>query len=606
MAKPSAKIAVLSDEVINKIAAGEVVDRPASVLKELMENAMDAGAKSVDVAIVDGGRKAIVVSDTGCGMSRDDALLCLERHATSKIREAEDIDRIATFGFRGEALAAIAAVSRLTLVTRRAEDAGGTEVVVAGGRVVDVRDAGCPAGTSIAARNLFFNVPARRRFLRSDQTELAHLRQVFLMYALSHPGVALSLTVDDREVHRLGPAAGLEDRLRELFGSALRDAVRPVDVERDGVHVRGFASLPHTHRADRSEQYVFVNRRPASAPVVGFAIGEAYQNLVPKGRHPVVFLFLEMDPSMVDVNVHPTKKEVRFRQPTAVRDAIAAGIRAALSLAPAEEQSAVDMPKLRELFTPSRPPPVLQVSDMPALPAFPYPRMTPGVGAAPRVDDVPPQTGGPRGDGEPASAPVDREGSDAPWSWCRILGQIGGLYVIMETEDGMVMMDPQAAHERVLFEKLMGQAGSGRVAVQGLLAPATVSLPPEQARRVRKHLPLIRTMGLGVEEFGGDTFVVDAIPACLGALRPETLLADLAQAMEQGVPRGKTDVWLKEQVAVAACRTAVTSRDKLTVQEIERLVADLARCEMPYTSPRGRPTVIFTSLHELARKFGRE
>lgn len=601
----SSVIQLLPDLVINKIAAGEVVDRPASVLKELMENALDAGATSIEVTLVDGGRKLIQVADNGRGMNRDDALLCLERHATSKIREAEDLDRIGTFGFRGEALAAIAAVSRLTLVTRQADAANGTEVQISGGKILEVREAGSPVGTTMSIRNLFFNVPARRRFLRSDQTELAHLRQVFLLYAIAYESVALRLVIDEREAYRLAGGSTVTERLRELLGASALQALRPVDHAAEGVRVHGFVSLPHTTRGDRSEQFVFVNRRPASAPIVGFAISEAYQQLIPRGRHPVAVLFIELDPVEVDVNVHPTKKEVRFRNPGALRTALAEGLRAALQ-ASAQPQggdatpATAGLPNLRQLFSPSeRPMSRPDTGQLEGVPAFPYPRIEPQ-----QVSSTVPSSVVPVAQSDTVERKVP--GTDSsPWAWFRVVGQVGGLYVVLETEDGLVVMDPQAAHERVLFERYMTEAATGTVATQGLLIPETVTLPPPRARAVRKHLEAFATLGLGLGEFGGDTFVVDALPACLGKASPSSLLNDLAESLETGLPRQTAPGWLREKMAQAACRSAVRAKDQLAVAEIDRLVRQLGACDMPYTCPHGRPTVIFMGYNELNRKFGR-
>lgn len=607
--EPGRHIQLLSDEVINKIAAGEVVDRPASVLKELLENAIDAGARNVEIVIVDGGRKLISVADDGCGMTRDDALLSIERHATSKLTSAEDLERVATLGFRGEALAAISAVSRFTITTRRADAQAATEITMSGGKILEVRETGAPPGTTMACRNLFFNTPARRRFLRSDQTELAHLRQVFLLHGLAHPEIGLRLVVDEREIYRLAGGASLEERLRELLGAETAGALRPVDTERDGLRVRGFASLPHTTRGDRSEQYVFVNCRPAAAPVTAFAIGEAYQGLIPRGRHPLCILFLEMDAALVDVNVHPTKKEVRFRHPPAVRDLIIDGLRSALALPPLPlEPGGTGLPQLKELFVPAgRPLPVSRTSDLPGLPAFPYPRVVPGARAdhalLPAQGVVAPPADAASREGDRV---VPADASNAPWSWCRVLGQVGGTFIVLETQDGLVLMDPQAAHERVIYERYVAEAARGAVHAQGLLAPETVTMPPEQARVLRKNLAALQEMGLGVGEFGGDAFVVDALPAVLGErVSPTQLLADLATHLDKGSPRGAGAAWTREQVALAACHAAVRAGDQLNPTEVETLVRDLARCEMPYTCPHGRPTVIFMGLAELRRKFGR-
>ncbi|MBQ6103242.1 MAG: DNA mismatch repair endonuclease MutL, partial [Kiritimatiellae bacterium] len=323
------KIRILSEDVANKIAAGEVVERPASVVKELMENALDAGATRIDVEITAGGRRLVAVSDNGSGMGRDDAVLAPERQATSKLRTADDLARIGTMGFRGEALPSIASVSRFTLRTRRAEDDAGTEVEIAGGRTVAVRDCGAPPGTRVEVRDLFFNVPARRAFLRSYATEQAHVRGMFLVHAIAWPAVAFSLTCDGDPVHRLHPAASLRERLDDLFGAGYMDGFVPIDHATPAVRVTGWAGLPSQTRSDTAGQYVFVNGRPSTAPVVQAAIRESYPHL-PQGRRPVLFLFLELPPEEVDVNVHPTKREVRFRAVGAVRDAVLAALAKAL------------------------------------------------------------------------------------------------------------------------------------------------------------------------------------------------------------------------------------------------------------------------------------
>lgn len=594
------EIRVLSDAVINKIAAGEVVDRPASAVKELVENALDAGATAIRVDLVGGGRQAVIVSDDGVGMTRDGALLSIERHATSKIRDVQDIEHVATLGFRGEALAALAAVSRFTLTTRPREQEAGTEITVSGGRILDVRETGCAPGTTIAVRNLFFNVPARRKFLRSEQTELAHARQVFLVHALAHPRVAWTLRVDEREVYQLPAESTLEERVRQLFGPDFLDGFRPVAGEREGVRISGLASLPQVTRADRSEQYIFVNGRPASAPVIGFAIHEAYKALIPRGRHPVLFLFIALPPGEVDVNVHPTKKEVRFRQSGHLRDALVESLRAALSLV---DEGTPRKTTVGALLAASRAAPALRVVDLPELPAFSYPRLDPlveGTSALTSSSSTPPAVELP-----PDSAAAGPR-AQGPWSWCRVLGQVGGLYVVLESEDGLILMDPHAAHERVMFERFMQGLLRHEIKMQGLLAPESVDLPPERAQRVRDNMASLRDMGFGIAEFGGDSFVVDAMPSFLGPVSAKAVLGEIAGTLDRGGRRAGTERWAEEQIAMAACKAAVKARDKLTVQEIERLVQDLAACEMPYTCPHGRPTLIHMGFDELRRKFGRE
>lgn len=588
-------IQLLPDQVINRIAAGEVVERPASVVKELFENALDAGATQVDVEIIRGGRQLIAVTDNGCGMDRDQALLSIERHATSKIRTEADIENIHTLGFRGEALAAISSVSRFTLVTRTQDQLAGTEIQSAGGKLLGVEDTGCPVGTRIEVRNLFFNVPARRKFLRAEQTELSYIRQLFMVHALAHAEIGMSLKIDERTIYNLPASATMDDRIDELFGAGFLEQLLPVQHEESGCTVSGYAGLPQTGRKDRHDQYVFVNGRPASAPVVYHALNEAYHALIARGRYPALFLFLEMEPALVDVNVHPTKKEVRFRHPNQVRDAIIGALNHSFAvrtanpaLLPSDQGTAADstVPEAsRPRFEMQK-----QMSELLVRPELigqrvrTEERSDPAVRPAPRPEEFTPTS---------------------PWGWCRIIGQIGGAYVVLETEDGYVLMEPRAAHERVLFEKFMRAARNHAVQKQGLLAPESIELLPTDARVVRDHLGFLQELGFGVSEFGGDTFIVDGLPVFVQDGPAESLLVEIARELERaGKQRGAREL-IYERIARAACQTAVRVKDQLSDREIENLVADLARTEMPYTSPRGRPTLIYTSFTELDRKFSR-
>jgi DNA mismatch repair protein MutL len=374
-----APIRVLPDAVINQIAAGEVVERPASVLKELVENAIDAGAARIEVDVVDGGRRLVRVRDDGTGMDRDNALLAIERHATSKLRDLQDLDSIATLGFRGEALAAIASVSQFTLVTNRAGAAAGTEILIFGGKIQEVRDAGAPPGTDIAVRNLFFNVPARRKFLRSAPTEFTHVRQAFLLEALAHPGLAFVLRADDADVYRLPAAASLLDRIRDLYGPEVTEHLRPLRFGNGVVDIGGHAGRPPFSRLDRELQVVFINGRPSGSPVVNFAIQSAYRSVLPGGRYAPLFLHVNLPADLVDVNVHPAKKEVRFRRPTEVRDVIIEALRLAISgteLPPGKTDDSAREAGRRPVSLPSATgpvPPPARVSSADPAPAVPVP-----------------------------------------------------------------------------------------------------------------------------------------------------------------------------------------------------------------------------------------
>ncbi len=617
-------IRLLPVHVANKIAAGEVVERPASVVKELLENAIDAGATRIDVTVTAGGRKLIEIRDNGCGMNRDDALLSIERQATSKIRDVDDIERIDTLGFRGEAMPSIASVSRFILKTRRPDADAGTELVITGGSLQDVREVGVPAGTTVEVRDLFFNIPARRKFLRAFQTEQAHIKAVFTLHALAHPEIGLSLTADGRELHRLPAGATLEERLRDLFGADFCADLRPVGKSVNGVRVFGFAGLPNITRNDRSEQYVFINRRPATAPVIAYALREAYPPLE-GDRKPIVLLFIEMPPDRVDVNVHPTKREVRFHKPAEVREAIILAVSEALGVkraAPNGLSSQVGTPPrgvrggFGETALPEETAPSVSLRTLvpeasaqpgdhrgsPLQPPFPYPGAMGDLPVAPTATAAPSAPAAPTGTGLPLFAAPE---SGSPWRWCRVLGQVAGRYVLLETDGGYVTVDPRAARERVLYERLMDTRKEGGTLSQRLLLPETVQLPPADAARLRKYLKVVQEMGFGVEDFGSDHFLVEALPDALGGVSCRELLANIAHDLENAGTRRGSEKWREELIAQAACRAAAGAQSALSDEEADKLVNALAATRMPYTCPRGRPTMIFTSTRELERKFGR-
>ncbi len=613
-------IRILPVNVANKIAAGEVVERPASVVKELMENAIDAGATRIDVTVTAGGRKLIEVCDNGCGMNRDDALLCIERQATSKIRDVNDIEHIDTLGFRGEAVPSIASVSRFTLKTRREGSEAGTELSIVGGSLVDVRDAGIPVGTTVDVRDLFFNVPARRKFLRAYQTEQAHIRSVFTLHALAHPEIGMRLMADGHELSCLPSEAALEERIRDLFGAEFCSGLRKIAWQKGGACVYGFAVLPNMTRNDRSEQYIFVNRRPATAPVIAYALREAYPPLA-GDRKPIILLFIELPAEDVDVNVHPTKREVRFHKTADVREAIIGAVGEAIGYkrGSLEETSATAMnpPAASSLAMSDR-----TEREIVSLPQTetPIPLRTRGPECAAAIPSAsagfpypaPPPLHAANGPSAPPSAPTggglplfstSEEG--APWRWCRLLGQVAGGYLLLETEGGYVTLDPRAARERVLYERLMENHETGEPRSQALLLPETVQLAPSDAARLRKYLSIVQGLGFGVEDFGSDHFLVDSLPDVLPDVPCRELLANIAHDLENAGTRRGSEKWREELIVQAACRAVSGGESALSKEAAEKLVADLARTRMPYTCPRGRPTMIFTSYRELERKFGR-
>ncbi len=564
------RIRLLPEHVANQIAAGEVVERPASVVKELVENALDADAKHITVTIKAGGRSSIVVADDGWGMSRDDALLALERHATSKITRAEDLACIRSLGFRGEAVPSIAAVSRFTLTTRERGTLAGTQIQIAGGKILSVQESGAAEGTTVEVRNLFFNLPARRKFLRSEQTETAHIEHIVTLCALAHPGVAFKLVVDGRERFNLAPAGRLKDRLRELYGNQWVEQL----VELPGPEITGFIGKPGISRADRSQQHVFVNGRPVESKGINYALLEGYHTALMKGRFPVTFLFIEIAPELVDVNIHPAKREVRFRDEYAVRQAVIDAVRQALE------------PKGERLT------PVSQVGP-------------------PRRSDLPVAT-------EPwlidSTSSRDREvaptgpGSDVHTEegrW-RVLGVIGQLYVLIESPEGLVLMDQHAAHERVLFEKMLKDLESDSAPAQKLLLPVTLELDARDAAFLHANLKTLHKLGIGVSEFGERTFLVDALPPYFKLENIQQTFRNIVDELRQTGEQVHARRLGEDKIATTVCRHAVKAHDPLRGEELRALLEQLHQCELPYTCPHGRPTLIQISYAELEKKFGRK
>ncbi len=614
-------VRVLPLHVANKIAAGEVIERPASVVKELVENALDAGSTRIAISVTQGGRKLVAVQDDGCGMTKDDALLSLERQATSKIRDVDDIERIDTLGFRGEAIPSIASVSRFSLTTRRADSDEGTFLQVNAGTLAEVRAAGCPPGTRVEVRDLFCNVPARRKFLRAYATEENHVKTVFTTHALAHPGVGFSLTIDGRELYRLAPAATVRERVRDLFGddflaqmltlgAADAATAEPPPVRATTVRVSGLLERPNLSAPTRRDQYVFVNGRPATAASVAYALREAYPRRAGEAR-PAAILFIDVPPGQVDVNVHPTKREVRFRDSLAVKRAIEDAVAAALGggggeatggaaaapLAPDTPLTRTDTPLTRETrgeIPPSSPSSSLAASGLsrPSGPSSPF--------AAPL----------------PAPAPVQNEISFAvepdsprskPWQWFRFLAQAASGYLLIETDAGIVTINPQAARERIAYERLLAASSATAAArpAQALLIPETVKLNPVDAARIAASLETIARMGFQVEPFGTDTFKIDAVPQLLGALDPATVLATIARDLAEGGSRRSGERWRDERIAKSIAKSFAGASPALTKEGAESLVEELCACRMPYVCPRGKPVMIFTSTRELNRKFDR-
>ena len=663
--KPMNRIKLLPEQVANQIAAGEVIERPASVAKELVENALDAGARKISVEIQAGGRSLIRVTDDGTGMSRDDALLCLERHATSKIQRAEDLAAIATMGFRGEALPSIASVSRFTLTTREREGGSpeGTQIAVNGGKIVEVKAAGSAPGTDVEVRQLFFNLPARRKFLRTEETEAAHIQHYLTLAALAFPEVAFKFQKDGRVVWQL-PAQksdaatssrleALRERLRALLGdekllpvnfsATLDDSVKPdetdifetaapspstFDPRPSTVCIWGFIGAPGLSRATRESQHLFVNRRPVENRGLNYALLEGYHTSLMKGRYPVCCLFLEMDPAAVDVNIHPAKREVKFHREPQIRKFTARAVQETL-LAFHSDEFKVQSPKSR-VSAPTEPqsvPPIRQT----ALPQFPE-KLTPAdgpqkiaarqtplkIGFAPSGAQVTPAKSEPPTpilyppSSSPPSTPSPPDTRPAAGATpllnvpLRLVGVIGKLYVVLESDRGLVLLDQHAAHERILFEQMLNRMEqSGSAPSQKLLLPETIELPARDANFLREQLPALTRLGVGLSEFGERTFLLDTLPPFVKVADPRRFVFDLVDELKAAGREVNLARLGEHTIAKTVCRHAVKANDPLGGRELEKLIEDLRHCAMPYTCPHGRPTLIEMNYRELEKKFGR-
>jgi DNA mismatch repair protein MutL len=676
------RIRLLPEQVANQIAAGEVIERPASVVKELVENSLDAGAMRISVEIQAGGRSLVRVIDDGIGMSRDDALLCLERHATSKILHAEDLSAIATMGFRGEALPSIASVSRFILTTRErdADSPEGTQIIIGGGKILEVKAAASAPGTTLEVRQLFFNLPARRKFLRTEETESAHIQHYLTLAALAFPEVAFTFLKDGRSVWQLpavrtgpdaaGRMAALRERLRALYGTDEKllpvdssaetateweaepqpgDAGVPRPAQASTIRLWGFVGAPGVSRATREDQHVFVNRRPVENRGLNFALLEGYHTSLMKGRYPVCCLFLEISPAAVDVNIHPTKREVRFRSESDVRKFVAQAIRQTLLQFHAVESPAAGR-QVSQTVTGQAPRLASQeagISSQPGLPVFPAHLQPP-----PTHTKLPPsQAPLPMGFSSPVSptriptaapdlspetkavSPVARNpamsapGPAAPIQTTpttvgtfpapgaavpllhvplRLVGVIGRLYVVLESDRGLVLLDQHAAHERVLFEQMLNRLEQSTLAhSQKLLLPETVELSSRDANFLREQLPVLSRLGVGLSEFGERTFLLDALPPFVKVKEPRRFVLQIIDELKAAGQEVNTLRLGEHMVAKTVCRHAVKANDPLSGPELENLISDLRRCAMPYTCPHGRPTLVEMNFRELEKKFGR-
>ena len=671
---PMGRIRILPDQVANKIAAGEVVERPASVVKELLENSLDAGSTDLRIEVETGGRRLIRICDNGCGMLRDDALLAFERHATSKLRDVKDLLSIATLGFRGEALPSIASVSRLLLETRSAEEATGTRIEIAGGKMLRCEEAALGLGTTITVRDLFYNVPARRKFLRTEQTELAHIAQLVTHYSLAHPDKTFLLHSGPTELLHVTPVASMNERVYQVFGSQVLDELVEIGVREKQIFIppphvpaseaisnyqrepgpdddpptrsfklSGFFSRPQVQKANRNSIYIFVNGRLIRDRLLLHAISSAYHNLMPASSYPFALLFLECEPEEVDVNVHPSKTEVRFRHGSFVHDFVRDTLRERLMEsrpAPSFSPRVSDLaqpaarlpyseftqmlqndppaaPSVVQNPTVSMPPPSMPAQGDPALPDF---QLRPSMVPAPKLDfSAPPIeiTPGPRPSAGKLSRRLDAHGEFPPeaipapemslsaLSELRPLGQIHESFIIAAGRDGLWIIDQHVAHERILFEQVMKQRASGRVESQRLLMPLIVQLTPEQQIDYARIADELNASGFETEPFGNRTIAVKAAPATVSAAELEKILFEILEIAETELRGASLDDLRRNICASIACRAAIKINMRLDHTKMEWLLKALAETECPMSCPHGRPIAMHYSTREILKAFHR-
>ncbi len=593
MSPDAAHIRVLPESLANKIAAGEVVERPASVVKELVENSIDAGAGVVRVEIEVGGRKLIRVTDDGSGMTSDDALLAIERHATSKISTEEDLFEVHTLGFRGEALPSIAAVSRFELLSRPPDRDEGVRVRMEGPKVMDVEPAGCAPGTVVTVRDLFFNVPARKKFLRSKTTELSNISDVVSRISVAHPDVHFQLSHGGREVIEAPPAGDLSGRLADAFGASVLGSMVEVKARGSaGIKLHGMVSLPEFSRSNASHMYFYVNRRPVRDRMISHALIEAYRNILPKGRYPVVVLFIEIDPGEVDVNVHPTKSEVKFQNAGAIHEAVRSAVLDAFSRK--KFQSAPQTP----LSSADREERIMTA-------------LSRSVEFHSEKDSRERERDRPASEPEPLrkTSPIKPVTSPRPWGYfseLKVLGQLRATFTVCQSPEGLLLIDQHAAHERIAFERLRKEYGHNRVQKQALLFPETIELSLKESSEMERHVETFNKLGFDIEPFGERSWRVISQPAVLTSSDVRALVMDTLETLSSSGGADPLKDHLDNIFARMACHAVVRANRNLTDEEMNALLVSLDNADYPLTCPHGRPICVHITFDELEKLFGRK
>jgi DNA mismatch repair protein MutL len=577
------RIHVLDEATINKIAAGEVIERPASVVKELIENSIDAGATDIKVEVRGSGIQSIQVTDNGCGMSKDDVSMAFLKHATSKINNARDIEKVMTLGFRGEALSSITAVARVEIITCREDDMVGTRLVIHGPDVVSIGDIGAAKGTRILVEDLFYNTPARRKFLKKDKTELAHIVDNITKNALGHNNISFSLSHDGRELFRSPASGGIFDTIVHVYGPETARELIPVNNKTGLAQITGYISRPGYTRGGKDHQVFFINDRVVSSKTVSDALRLGYYTMLPGGRYPVAVLKISMDTREIDVNVHPTKQQVRFSHELAVKECIAEALRSALT-----SHELIPQKKKQDQMILSQPEQGLDKEII--------------IREEQSGFKVPPTDTNRRLKRTERYLLKTTEQCEMP-SDIQVLGQVDKTYIIASTGDGFIIIDQHAAHERILYDQVQGSLRTG---TQELITPINLELSSKEKVLIKDYIPYLETFGFVISKFGPDSFAVTSIPTILGKLEDLTVVHDIiSDIISQG--RIKDETGIAGQVSrSAACRGAIKAGATLSNEQMKSLIAQLYLSKNPHTCPHGRPTIVALTRDDLDKMFKRK
>lgn len=606
-----AKISVLSDQVANQIAAGEVIERPASIVKELIENSLDAGATAIEIEFKKGGTSFIRIEDNGCGMSEEDASLSLERHATSKIRDADDLNALTSMGFRGEALPSIASVSKFQLQTREADSDSGTDILINGGKVIHHRECGMPSGTRMTISQLFNTVPARRKFLKTISTESAHIVHYARLYALAHPEVAFTLIDDGRTLFRTPACVRLRDRVMEIFGKAVAGKLIEVESKEKGMRLSGLIGAPGHSRSSRHEMLIFVNNRPVENRTLGYALIESYYGHIPKGRYPVAFLFLDLSPKDVDVNVHPAKREIRFRNESSVRGfavrAILEALQKSVEIVSAPVVQSVPFGKTQtfdvgvssERRPASKRTPILSSPKINTV-SVKKARVSEKIETEPEIKSVSIETE--KIDSEIEEEPEEGIANVVERDW-QFIGWAQDDYALFDTDSGVVVLDFKAAQKRVWYARLLTSYKNRTVESQKLLLPIPIEFDPVSSAMLTDNAELLEAYGLEVAPFGRNFFRIEAVPSWLPEKEAEAYLGDWVDLLRNGSISDKKAGATQELLAKHAVNKIVRGASTPGERELDELLDSLFQSSNPLADPDGRPTFIEIAKSELNRRF---